>query len=118
MGDTEEIMAKHIKRSVLPIYMVGAAWLIYAALFQLKTPVQYLMCAAVSLAVFVGGKALFPDKSYTMAGEPEEKEPEKPKKKEKPQSTGNPDIDALIKERDRALSEMRRLNDNIQDEKI
>ena len=117
-------MAKHIKRSVMPIYMVGASWLIYAALFQLRTPVQYVMCAAVSLAVFVGGKALFPDKSYKLPGEPEEAEqpkkakPKKEKKPEKPKSTGNPEIDALIKERDRALSEMRRLNDNIKDEKI
>ena len=33
-------------------------------------------------------------------------------------STGNPEIDKLILERDRALSEMRRLNDSIEDEAI
>src|SRR5699024_2926559 len=32
--------------------------------------------------------------------------------------TGNPEIEALLKERERALGEMRRLNDNIADEKI
>lgn len=112
-------MAKHVKRSVIPIYMVGAAWLIYAALFQLKTPVQFLMCAAVSVVAFVAGKAIFPDKTFQMAGEPEEEEkPKKEKKPEPPKSTGNADIDALIKERDRALSEMRRLNDSIEDKKI
>ena len=57
-----------------------------------------------------------PDKTYTVAGEKEEKV--QPKKEEKPKSTGNPEIDALIKERERALSEMRRLNDAIVDEKI
>ena len=109
-------MAKHVKRSVLPIYMVGAAWLIYAAFFQLRTPVQYIMCAALSAVAFVVGKALFPDKSYKMPGEPEE--PKKEEKPKKPKTTGDPDIDALIKERDRALSEMHRLNDAIEDQKI
>ena len=113
-------MAKHVKRSVLPIYLVGVAWLAYALLLPLRTPVQYAICAAVALAAFVVGKAVFPDKVYqTPGGEPEEKkEPPKQEKKETPKSTGNPEIDALLKERERALSEMHRLNDNIADEKI
>ena len=57
-------MAKQVKRSVLPIYLVGAAWLVYAALFPLRTLGQYLICAAVSAVVFVAGKAVFPDKVY------------------------------------------------------
>ena len=108
-------MAKHVKRSVLPIYLIGVVWLVYALLFPLRTPAQYLICAAVSLAAFVVGKAVFLDKAYAMPGE-EKKEP--PREKEKPKSTGNPEIDALLKERERALSEMRRLNDSIEDEKI
>ena len=106
-------MAKHVKRSVIPIYLIGVTWLAYAALFSLRNPVNYLVCAAVSAVVFVGAKALFPDKTYTVAGEKEESE-----KKTEPKSTGDPQIDALIKERERALSEMRRLNDAIVDEKI
>ena len=67
-------MAKHVKRSVLPIYLVGVVWLAYALLLPLRTPVQYAICAAVSLAAFVVGKAVFPDKVYqTPGGEPEEK---------------------------------------------
>ena len=116
-------MAKHVKRSVIPIYMIGVVWLLYALFFHLNTPVQYAICAVVSVVAFAGGKSLFPDKPYRMAGEPEEeekpaKQPKKPQKAEKPKSTGNADIDALIKERDRALSEMRRLNDSIEDKKI
>ncbi len=115
-------MAKHIKRSVLPIYLVGASWLGYALLFPLKTAAQYVMCAGVSLVVFVLAKAVFPDKVYQVPGEAEEKKAEtpkaEPKKEEKPKSTGSPEIDALIQERDRAVSEMRRLNDNIPDQKI
>ena len=58
------------------------------------------------------GKAIFPDKHYQMPGQEEpkqekkekqeaKKEPE-PKKPEAPKSTGNPEIDNLIKERERA----------------
>lgn len=114
-------MAKHVKRSVIPIYLIGAAWLGYALLFPLRTAAQYTLCAGVSLVAFVIGKAVFPDKAYQIPGEPEAKKAETQDaklKQEKPKSTGNPEIDALIKERDRALSEMRRLNDNISDEKI
>lgn len=112
-------MAKHVKRSVLPIYLVGVVWLGYALLFPLRTAAQYALCAGVSLVAFVIGKAVFPDKVYTIAGEPEKKETAKAEtKKAEPKPTGNPEIDALIKEQDRAVSEMRRLNDNIPDEKI
>ena len=109
-------MAKHVKRSVIPIYLIGVTWLVYALVFSLNTVAGYLTCGIVSAVVFVVAKAVFPDKTYTVAGEKEEKV--QPKKEEKPKSTGNPEIDALIKERERALSEMRRLNDAIVDEKI
>ena len=120
-------MAKHVKRSVLPIYLVGVVWLVYALLFPLRTAGQYLVCAALSAVAFVIGKALFPDKAYQMPGEepkeqpkepPKEQAKEQPKAERKPESTGNPEIDALLKERERAVSEMRRLNDSIQDETI
>ena len=120
-------MAKHVKRSVLPIYLVGVVWLVYALLFPLRTAGQYLVCAALSAVAFVIGKALFPDKVYQMPGEepkeqpkdpPKEQAKEQPKAEKKPESTGNPEIDALLKERERAVSEMRRLNDSIQDETI
>ena len=48
----------------------------------------------------------------------EKKQEEEKKKQEPPKSTGNPEVDKLIKERDRAIGEMRRLNDSIEDETI
>ena len=108
-------MAKHVKHSVVPIYLVGAVWLASGAFFSLHRVTDYVACAAVSAVAFVAGKALFPDKTYEVPGEKEEP---KVKKEEKPKSTGNPDIDKLIEERDKALSEMRRLNGAIADEKI
>ena len=115
-------MAKHVKRSVVPIYLVGVVWLVFALFFSLHEPADYLVCVAVSVAAFVVGKAIFPDKPYQMPGEEqpkqEKKQEEEKKKQEPPKSTGNPEVDKLIKERDRAIGEMRRLNDSIEDETI
>lgn len=106
-------MAKHIKRSVVPIYLIGVTWLVHATVFSLHTLSDYAFCIMASVVVFILAKMVFPDKEYTLKGEKEQ-----PEKQEKPKNTGNPEIDALIKERERAMSEMRRLNDNIADEKI
>ena len=102
-------MTTHKKVSVLPIYLVGLVWLGYALLFPLNAPVHYLLCAGLSLAVFVAGKAIFPDKVYQTPGPAQE-----PKKEEK----ADPQVAALQREKDRAISELRRLNDAIPDEKI
>ena len=61
--------------------------------------------------MLIAGRAVFPDQTYEIP-DPKPKEPEKPK------TTGSPELDALGKERDRAVSEMRRLNDAIEDPKI
>lgn len=111
-------MAKHVKRSVVPIYLVGAVWLVFGLCFSLHRLSDYLLCAGVSAAAFIIGKAIFPDKSYEMPGEKAEEQPKQEKKEEKTKSTGNPEIDALIQERDRAVSEMHRLNDAIEDARI
>ena len=110
-------MVKHTKRSVIPIYLIGVVWLGYALLFPLRTAAHYLICAALSLVAFVAGKAIFPDKVYEMPGE-KKAEPKQTEKKAEAKPAHSPEIQALIKERDRALSEMRRLNDAIADEKI
>ena len=106
-------MTTHKKVSVLPIYLVGFTWLAYALIFPLRSPLHYILCAGLSFVVFAVGKALFPDKVYQTAESPkaEAKKPE-PKKPE------DPKVAALRKEKERAVSELRRLNDAIPDEKI
>lgn len=98
--------------SVLPIYLAGAVWLVYGATHPLRTAGQFLVCALLSVLVLVVGRAVFPNRVDTVREEEKTAEPEKPK------STGNPEIDNLIDEREKAISEMRKLNDSIQDETI
>ena len=102
-------MTTRKKTSVLPIYLVGFVWLGYALLFPLHRASDYLICAGLSLAAFAAGKAIFPDKVYQAPGPAQE-----PKKEEK----ADPQVAALQREKDRAISELRRLNDAIPDEKI
>ena len=115
-------MAYVKKRSVLPVYFIGGTWLLWSVFAPLYRPAHYIMAALASLIAYYGGKMLFPDRGYEVGeGAQSAPKPEarpEPKQEAKPKSTGNPEIDALLVERDRAVGEMRRLNDSIKDEKI
>ena len=108
------------KRSVLPVYFVGLTWLLWAWLLPLYRPAHYIMAALVSAIAYFVGKMIFPDRGYELRDEAQSQPTAQaaPKAEEKPKSTGNPEIDALLDERGKAISEMRRLNDAIKDPKI
>jgi len=115
-------MSYQKKKTVLPIYFIGFVWLLWGLFGSFTRPFHYIAAALVSLAAYFLGKIIFPDRGYTTDNGEEKAEETKaePVKAEPPKakSTGNPEIDALIKERERAVSEMRRLNDAIKDETI
>ncbi|MCD8211857.1 MAG: 5-bromo-4-chloroindolyl phosphate hydrolysis family protein, partial [Oscillospiraceae bacterium] len=116
-------MAKITKRSVIPIYAIALLWLVWGLFFPLHTALQYIIAVAASFAIYFIARLIWPDKTYEIPDPEGTKTEEQTEKKEekKPdeaESTGNPEIDELIKERDRAVSEMNRLNDSIQDPTI
>lgn len=115
-------MAVVKKKSVLPIYFIGIVWLLWALFGSLSRPTDYVLAAVVSVAAFILGKAIFPDRSFEMkdqpAAEKKESPKEEPDKEEQAKPSYPPEIQALISERDKAVSEMRRLNDAIKDETI
>ena len=102
------------KRSVLPVYFVGLTWLLWSWLLPLYRPAHYIMAALASLIAYFVGKMIFPDRGYEIQ---DGTRPAAPRAEEKG-STGSPEIDALLDERKKAVSEMRRLNDSIKDPKI
>ena len=116
------------KRSVLPVYFVGLTWLVWSMVGPLYRLSHFVMAALLSAVAYFAGKMIFPDKGYEVQGQggaqtqyqyQAQTQPQPaPKQEAKPKSTGNPEIDALLVERDRAVSEMRRLNDAIKDETI
>ena len=105
-------MVKMVKKSPAPLYFAAVVWLAWGLCLPLYRLSDYLLAAGASLLAGVVGKALFPDKAYETPEAPKTADPQKP------ETTGNPELDALISERDKAVSEMRRLNDSIPGEKI
>lgn len=109
-------MAKMVKKSPVPLYLAAAVWLLWGWFLPLYRLSDILLAAGMSFIVMAASKLIFPDQTYET---PEAKTQEAPKAEtKKAEGTGNPEIDALIAERDKAVSEMKRLNANIPDEKL
>lgn len=105
------------KKSVLPIYLVGGTWLVWSLVAPLYRPTHYLMAALTSAAVYYLGKIIFPDRGYEI-DQPDQKEAQAQQAQSTQKESVSPEVQQLLTERDRALSEMRRLNDAIQDPQI
>lgn len=113
-------MATKKKRTVAPLYAVAGVWLYFALFRDLYAPSHYITATIVSLAAILIARAIWPTRVFELpdpepSPEPQpEKEPEQTAEPEKAEEL-DPKIEALVKERNRAISEMRRLNDAIED---
>ena len=82
------------------------------AVFRLYQPVDYLLCTLISVGVFILGKAIFPDKSYHIAQEEEEREAQKRAEEahaagKRPRRSGRPGRDRSRRRRPGRLSRPR-----------
>ena len=103
-------MEKVLRKSVAPYYGVAATWVAYALLFDLYQVSHFVIVALLSVGVFLLLRAVCKDEEY----EVEIPDPPKPE----PASTGNPELDKMIRDGALAVEEMKRLDENIEDEKI
>lgn len=92
------------ERSPWPVYLIALVWIFAAFAVGIHTVWGYLAAAAVSVAAYFIGRAIFPDRQV----ETEVPDPE----------PADPAVASLKKDRDRDVGEIRRLNDNIEDEEI
>lgn len=99
-------MKKIVHKSAAPLYAAAVVWVLYALLFPLHRLGHFLVVIAASAVVYLIAKALCPDIV------------EEVKEEEKPKSTGNVELDKMLADGKMAISEMKRLDDNIQDEVI
>ncbi len=97
------------KKSVVPVYGVGAVWVVYCLFFPLYRLWHFIILAALSVVVWLVLSKLFPGKTELIK-EPEP-EPE-------PVTTGNPEHDALLREGETAVSEMKRLRQSINEPEL
>ena len=103
-------METKARKSVAPFYAAAVVWVVYALLLPLYEPLHYILVAVASLVVFLLVNALC--RSGGVLGE-EAAEPKKEEQEEKP--TGNPELDKMVKDGRLAISEMKRLDENIAD---
>ena len=124
------------KQSVIPIYAVGLVWLSRAISGHLSSFGGIISTIVLSAVAFGVLKIFFPDKveqtdgadkSAPNAAKPEEKKQPKPKqdstpkpeeKKQSEPSTGNPELDAILKQGAQSVSKIQSLNDEIPDERM
>ena len=97
-------MKKIVHKSAAPIYAAAVVWVLYALLLPLYKPGHFIMAAAASVVVFLIARIFCKDVVEEV--------------EEKPQPSGNPELDKMISDGELAIREMKRLNDSIKDETI
>ncbi len=110
-------MAKRKQRKVLPIYSIPLVWVVFTALHPLYRVSDYVSVCLLSAVVFIVAKGIWPDIEYEIP-EPEPEPQPEPEPEPTEDEPTDPKVTALIEEKNRAISEMRRLNDAIEDETI
>ena len=91
------------RKSTAPFYAAAVVWLAYALVFPLYEPLHYALAAGAAILAFLAATALCRAGTLGEAGTEEKKEPVKEQI-----STGNPELDRMIRE-------MKRLDENIAD---
>lgn len=125
MDEQKEKQNAKKKRSALPIYAIGIVWLLYAG--KLNTFRGILSCAVVSAIVYAILRIVLPGKKTDeppKAAAPEQPQPKQAEKKPEPQPEPEPEeklppeLQSVIYQGKRAIADIRRLNDEIPDERI
>lgn len=125
MDEQKEKQNAKKKRSALPIYAIGIVWLLYAG--KLNTFRGILSCAVVSAIVYAILRIVLPGKKTDeppKAAAPEQPQPKQAEKNPEPQPEPEPEeklppeLQSVIYQGKRAIADIRRLNDEIPDERI
>lgn len=125
MDEQKEKQNAKKKRSALPIYAIGIVWLLYAG--KLNTFRGILSCAVVSAIVYAILRIVLPGKKTDeppKAAAPEQPQPKQAEKKPEPRPEPEPEkklppeLQSVIYQGKRAIADIRRLNDEIPDERI
>ena len=97
-------MKQIVHKPVIPLYASGVTWLLYALLFPLYRLPHFLLAASAAAVVGIVARIFCPS---TVEEVPE-----------KPETTGNPELDKMISDGQKAIAEMKRLDNNIADPTI
>ncbi len=116
------------KKSNVPLYVVAVFWLGRALNGDLSNLGDIFKTIALSVVIYFGLKLFFPDKALSEEEKKAEAEKQQPKQEppkkqpdkapEPPRSTGNAELDAVLKQGQDAIDQIRKRNDEIPDFKI
>ena len=101
------------RKSTAPFYAAAVVWLAYALVFPLYEPLHYALAAGASVLAFSAASALCRAGAVGEMAGAEEPKKEEPVKEQA--STGNPELDKMIRDGALAIQEMKRLDENIAD---
>ena len=99
------------RKPVAPFYAVAVLWLVYALFFPLYRPMHFIILILASAVTMAGVFAL-------CKGNAAETEKKEEKTEQKDASTGNPELDKMLKDGKLAIEEMKRLDLAIEDPEI
>ena len=105
-------MEKSVRKPVAPFYAAAVVWLVCGLMLPFYRLSHYAAAAAVSAVVFLAVNAIC--KKGGVIGEAEQEAP-KAEEKPKEESTGNAEVDKMLKDGQMVIAEMKRLDDNIAD---
>ena len=94
-------MIERKKKSVIPVYGITAAWVLYCLFFPLYTTWHFIIVACLAVLVYFFLSMLFPGKTEQIELPAE------------PERSGDESIDSLLAEGEAAVAEMSRLRDSI-----
>lgn len=97
-------MKQIVRKSAIPLYAAAATWLLYALLFPLYRLPHYLLAAGAAAVVGIVARLLCPNTVEEV--------------EEKPRPTGNAALDKMLDDGQKAIAEMKRLDDSIADPTI
>ena len=103
-------MGTTIRKPVAPFYAVAVLWLACGLLVPFYKPIHYGISAVISAVVFFAVQAVCKN-GGVIGAEKAPKAEEKPRE----ETTGNAELDKMLKDGRMAIAEMKRLDDNIAD---
>ena len=101
------------RKSTAPFYAVGVLWICWGALLPLYPPVHIAAAAVVSVVVFFLVSMLCRAGAVGQTGQTGQTQTKETQPKE--EGTGNPELDKMRRDGRLAISEMKRLDENIAD---
>jgi len=105
-----------VRKPVAPFYAAAVVFLVYACVMPLYRPLHFVLAGGAALIAFLLAALLCAGRKTPQVQQ--SKAQEKPEEKPEEKSTGNAELDKMLRDGALALAEMKRLDDSIADPEV